>query len=151
MESEVERSLRYGHPLSLILLDVDEFKSYNDRFGHPGGGRGASRQVAQVLSSMARSTDMVARYGGEEFALLLPAADERVALIIAERLRAAIQAAPWPKRAVTASFGVATLREGDQPSCLVTEADEALYRSKEAGRNRVHHADERIEGRFILT
>ena len=149
LASEVARSRNEGHPLSLILLDVDEFKAYNDRFGHPEGDE-ALKEVARALASVARSSDLVARHGGEEFAILLPETDERGARALAERLRAAVQQTPWPKRPVTASFGVATLREGDDAERLVADADEALYRAKRAGRNRVDHADDRDGERFLV-
>ena len=146
LDEEVARSGRNGQPLSLIILDVDEFKSYNDAFGHPEGDE-ALRRVAGVLAAVARTTDLVARYGGEEFAVLLPEADVQAAVQVAERLRAAIEAAPWPKRAITASFGVAALRADDEPKTLIASADAALYESKRAGRNRVSR---RIGGSFQL-
>lgn len=148
LADEVATGLRDGRPLSLILLDVDEFKSYNDRFGHPEGDE-ALRKVAEVLRSIARGTDLVARYGGEEFAVLLPEVDEKGALAVAERLRAAIQGAPWTKRNVTASFGVATWGEEDDADRLVARADAALYQAKKAGRNRVRRVDFPGENRSL--
>ena len=133
---EVSRTTRYGTPLSLILLDVDQFKQYNDSYGHPAGDA-VLMSVANTLQMGARDTDLVARYGGEEFVLILPQTDIEGASAFAERLRAAVERAPWPVRAVTASFGVATLRLAENGSGLITRADEALYQSKAAGRNRV--------------
>ncbi len=139
---EWSRATRYGTPLSLVLLDVDKFKSYNDTFGHQAGDE-VLRQVARVAHSAIRVTDFFARYGGEEFALVLPNTDAEGALVLAERLRAGIEGAPWKERGVTASFGVATL-DGDMKSSddLMRAADEALYGAKERGRNRVLHARE---------
>lgn len=134
---ELTRAKRYGTPLSLLLLDVDRFKSYNDTFGHPAGDE-ALQKIAVVLQSHARESDLAARHGGEEFAVLLPQTDRAGALCVAETLRTSIEEAVWPLRAVTTSIGVATtgaphasVRE------LIEAADEALYRSKSAGRNRV--------------
>jgi diguanylate cyclase (GGDEF)-like protein len=135
---------RMDHPLSLILLDVDHFKSYNDTFGHLAGDD-VLRTVGTLLRGQLRLHDLAARYGGEEFAVLLPATDDAAAQIVAERLREAIASHPWPLRPITASFGVATLAVGDpaSPPDLVAWADRALYASKRAGRNRVT-ADARL-------
>lgn len=139
---EWSRATRYGTPLSLILLDVDKFKSYNDTFGHQAGDE-VLRRVAQAIHAGIRVTDFFARYGGEEFALVLPNTDSQGALILAERLRAAIESVPWKERLVTASFGVATADSEIKTSEeLLRLADEALYAAKERGRNRVLHARE---------
>ena len=131
---------RQGSPLSLIMLDVDHFKQYNDTFGHPAGDR-VLQQVGSTLRSSVRGHDVVARYGGEEFVVLLPATDADEALDVAERLRTAIAGHDWPHRPVTASLGVATSGP-DTPDAatLVDHADRALYHSKEAGRNTITHA-----------
>lgn len=134
---------RKGLPFSLILLDVDEFKSYNDRFGHPAGDE-ALRRVARLISDAARKEDVAARYGGEEFAILLPDTNALGAMAVAERLRKSLEAAPWELRRITASFGLATVRNGGSPEQLVADADAALFRAKRAGRNLVCHADEAI-------
>lgn len=136
---EFDRAARHGHPLSVILLDVDHFKQFNDTFGHPAGDA-VLRDVAAVLQRTARSTDLVARYGGEEFVLVLPDTDRAGALAMAERVRSAVASEPWDRRAITVSVGVSTLT-ADTPDAgsLVQEADVALYRSKQAGRNRVSH------------
>jgi two-component system, cell cycle response regulator len=140
MESQFARYSRQHSPLSLVMLDVDEFKSFNDAFGHPAGDQ-VLREVADVLRTNCRSHDIVARYGGEEFALLLTDADDAVARETAERLRAALEHRGWPHRAVTASFGVATMTgQTCRPDELVQQADQALYHSKRCGRNRVTHA-----------
>ena len=130
-----------GAPLSVMLLDVDRFKSYNDSFGHPAGDD-VLRRVAKILQECTRGTDCVARYGGEEFVVVMPHTDAMGALEVTERVRQGIEKDAWPHRAVTASFGVATLHaDTDSPRELVSAADEALYRSKQAGRNRMSHAD----------
>ncbi len=131
-------------PLSMVMLDVDHFKSYNDRHGHPAGDA-VLCALSDVLGRESRANDLVARYGGEEFALLFPATAAVHALELAERLRAAIEDHPWPLQRVTASLGVATISSPlAQPSSLLTRADRALYHSKGQGRNRVTHFDAMI-------
>jgi diguanylate cyclase (GGDEF)-like protein len=130
---------RQGSPLSLIMLDIDHFKEYNDSFGHPAGDEVLHR-VGTTLRSAVRSQDVVARYGGEEFVVLLPATDENEALEVADRLRRAVASRAWVRRAVTASLGVGTIRAKTAgATALVEQADQALYQSKQAGRNRVTH------------
>jgi diguanylate cyclase (GGDEF)-like protein/PAS domain S-box-containing protein len=139
LEMEFRRSLRYNTPLSLLLLDVDKFKQFNDSFGHLAGD-GVLKEVARILMTNVRVIDFVARYGGEEFVVLLPNTNVEGAMILADRLREKIAGAPWDKRDVTASFGVATLNaEIKEGSELTGLADRALYASKEAGRNRCTH------------
>jgi diguanylate cyclase (GGDEF)-like protein/PAS domain S-box-containing protein len=139
-----DRSVRYGHPLSVVLMDVDHFKAFNDTFGHPAGDA-VLRQVARCLEETARTTDVVARYGGEEFAIILPDTDFAGAMVLAERCRRAVAAVAWDQRLVTVSVGVSTLAPTTaDPAALVREADEALYRSKQAGRNRVNHGSNTI-------
>jgi diguanylate cyclase (GGDEF)-like protein/PAS domain S-box-containing protein len=142
LEMEYRRSLRYNTPLSLMLLDVDKFKQFNDSFGHLAGD-GVLREVAQILMQNVRVIDFVARYGGEEYVVLLPNTGAEGAMILADRLREKIARAPWEQRDVTASFGVATLTdEIKEGSELTGLADRALYVSKENGRNRCTHASE---------
>ncbi len=141
LAEEHARAVRYHQPLSLLLLDVDHFKQYNDAFGHPAGDA-VLRAVAETLGGTARDTDIVARYGGEEFVVILPFTDESGALVIAERIRAAIAAGNWEKRPITVSVGVGTLSlDTPTPDSLTACADGALYQSKEAGRNRVTHGN----------
>lgn len=129
-------------PLSLLILDVDHFKSYNDEFGHAAGDE-ILRTVAGILQDGMREHDMVARYGGEEFAVLMPATDAAECRSPAERLRAAVADYPWPDRPVTVSIGAAsTTSTTPSVSALLNEADQALYRSKRAGRNRLTHFDQ---------
>ena len=137
LTEEYDRAARFGRPLSLLLMDVDHFKMFNDSFGHPAGDD-VLKTVARTLVTTARITDFVARYGGEEFVIILPDTDIAGAMVVAERCRRAIAAVSWRERAVTVSVGVST-RTGDtaEAADLVKQADEALYRSKAAGRNRV--------------
>ena len=137
LEQEWVEAVRYGIPLSVLLMDVDQFKAYNDTHGHPAGDE-VLRQVGRILQDCARDSDFVARYGGEEFVVVLPHTDLAGAATLAERYRSVIEAAAWPHRSVTASFGIASATLATPgPSTLIAEADAALYRSKEAGRNRV--------------
>jgi diguanylate cyclase (GGDEF)-like protein/PAS domain S-box-containing protein len=141
LEEEVARAHRYQTPLALLMLDADNFKQYNDTFGHPAGD-GALKQIAQCLTACARPSDFVARYGGEEFAVILSNTDAEGAQAFAERMRRAIEDAPWPHRVLTISVGVAALDEkiGDCVK-LLAAADQALYVAKRAGKNRVSLAD----------
>ena len=135
LHEEVERALRYNTPLSMLMVDVDRFKSYNDAFGHPAGDT-VLRKVAEILQTSSRVHDFAARYGGEEFAVILTEADNQSAIATAERLRAAIEGAVWSERQVTASFGVATLIPALHDTAgLIAQADTALYASKRNGRN----------------
>lgn len=136
-------SRRSRRPLSLVLLDVDRFKMFNDDFGHQAGDA-VLRGVTAALSGVCRNGDLVARYGGEEFAVLLKDADASVARVVVERLRKAIEGYHWEFRAVTASFGVATLTDGVSREELIESADRALYASKGSGRNRYTHADDLV-------
>ena len=137
---EVNQARRYGTPLSVLLLDVDFFKAYNDTFGHPAGDE-VLRRLAAVIRGQGRDTDFFARYGGEEFIVILPLTDAAGALVLAERLRAVVEATEWPERGVTASLGAATLlADMTDEDALVSAADQALYAAKTAGRNCVLHA-----------
>jgi diguanylate cyclase (GGDEF)-like protein len=135
---------RQAIPLSLVLLDVDHFKKFNDEFGHPAGDQ-TLRDVGAVLKEHCREHDTAARYGGEEFALVLLGAGQPEACDVAERIRSAMVDRAWPHRPVTASFGVATADPGMRDaSALVEEADQALYRSKRRGRNCVTPHDHEL-------
>ncbi len=139
LDFEFQRAMRYSMPMSLMLLDVDHFKQFNDTFGHLAGDE-VLKTVAMVLQDNARGVDFVARYGGEEFVVILPHADEKSSLAIGERLRAAIEGVVWPLSRVTASIGLSTLMPGmTTASDLIAMSDRALYHSKTAGRNRVTH------------
>ncbi len=148
LEQEWLRSARDGNILSLILIDIDHFKAYNDNYGHQGGDE-CLRKVARTLdATLKRAGDVVARYGGEEFAVVLPDTDLNGAALIAERLRASVDALGLTHAHskttdhVTISLGVAGIvpRDGGNPADLVKMADEALYEAKESGRNRLRVA-----------
>jgi len=140
LRTELERSLRYKHPLSLLMLDVDNFKEINDRFGHQRGDE-VLRYLARVLQQQSRPSDHLARYGGEEFVLLLPEIDHAGAMASAERIRRAVveQSAAvvdGEKILTTVSIGVATFPNHAQSAEeLIRRADEAMYLAKHAGRN----------------
>ena len=136
MQSEVYRAVRYARPLSFIMLDIDHFKRFNDRYGHQRGDE-ALEMVAKVLADTARESDTAYRFGGEELSVLCRETDIAGATELAERLRAAIERRMEPE-GVTASFGVAAVDpEVSSPEELVEAADRALYEAKAAGRNRV--------------
>ncbi len=136
LQAEVSRALRYRRNLSLILLDIDHFKQYNDRFGHLVGDE-ALRRLAEILKRNTRDVDVVARYGGEEFAIILPETTLQQAAIHAERIRAAVEEHRFRDR-FTVSLGVAAFGKGkERGEELVLMADQALYRAKAEGRNRV--------------
>jgi diguanylate cyclase (GGDEF)-like protein len=150
LETEWRRARRLGYTLTIIMADIDNFKKYNDTFGHVEGDE-CLRMVARTLKSgLHRAGDMAARYGGEEFTLLLPMAKEGQAAKIADDMRARVAALKishqrnGPTGVVTISMGVASLVPvGDLTSRdLLTMADRALYRAKELGRNRVSCASE---------
>ena len=138
LETEARRANRTRRPLSLALLDVDHFKSVNDRHGHPAGDA-ALREVAAVLREVTRGGDVLGRFGGEEFAVLMPETSIAQAEQAAERLRAAIERRPmpFPGGRVTVSTGVALLAGGEGGDQLVSRADAALYEAKAGGRNLV--------------
>ena len=140
LDHELSRTTRFSSPLSLVMLDVDHFKGYNDTFGHPAGDL-VLAQLGNLLREQVREVDTAARYGGEEFALLLPQTDLGGALALGERVRYAVECAQWAHRKVTVSVGVATLRKGGDVEGLIREADDALYCSKKEGRNRVSHSE----------
>jgi two-component system cell cycle response regulator len=132
---------RSNRSYSVMLLDVDLFKQYNDTFGHPEGDD-VLKIVGQILMETTRRADLVARYGGEEFVMLLPDTDSAGAEIMGDRVRKAIEAYDWKLRPITVSVGVATLDEKTAgPSNLVDAADKALYAAKRCGRNFVVHAN----------
>lgn len=136
---ETARALRYGAPLSLVMLDVDNFKSYNDSFGHQEGDYVLQR-IGAILPGHIEEIAVAARYGGEEFALILPGTSAEIALQIAETVRREIEQTRWPRREVTASLGVASLcPELPGEKALIAAADAALYAAKKVGRNRVWH------------
>ena len=156
LETEVSRSTRSGAPLSLLMIDVDRFKSYNDLYGHQAGDE-VLKAVGQCLkAALKRPADLAARYGGEEFVAILPDTDEDGAFFIAESFREpdaflglrafreglktlAIPHQGSDKKVITASVGIAVTSRQDPiaPAELLHRADEALYTAKHAGRDRV--------------
>ncbi len=134
---ELERSRRYGLPLSVVMLDLDHFKRVNDTWGH-GAGDQVLVGVARIVETNVRDSDSVGRLGGEEFMVLAPGTPGRGAIQLAEKLRALVAATPLgPAGLVTGSFGVAELRPGETAEALQARADQALYAAKNGGRNRV--------------
>ncbi len=143
LESEVKRAARYERALSLVLIDIDHFKRFNDRHGHLAGDRALAR-VARTLAERSRTHDLAARYGGEEFAVLLPETGAEGAALFAEKIRVALEGMVIDADAddvLTASVGVATLGARPVAADLVAAADERLYEAKDAGRNRVCAGD----------
>jgi diguanylate cyclase (GGDEF)-like protein len=142
LDREYSRAIRYGHPLSVIIMDVDHLKEVNDTLGHPAGDL-VLQQVSSLLCQSVRQADVVTRYGGDEFALLLPETSLEQAMILAERLRVAVQQqVPVTLQHglnLTISLGLATLEENGACSkeTLVRRADDALLYAKSRGRNRV--------------
>jgi diguanylate cyclase (GGDEF)-like protein len=141
LPEELQRARRYRHQLSLVMLDIDHFKKFNDTHGHQAGNL-ALQHLVRVLQDTVRETDMVARYGGEEFAIILPETTKRLAHELAARVRANIEASPvvinGNDHRITVSLGLATFpRDVNNWQALVECADQALYRSKQEGRNRV--------------
>ena len=146
LDRELERSRRFDTPLGLVMLDIDDFKQVNDSYGHQQGDA-VLAQVASVLRGLSRDLDAPARYGGEELAVVLSQTDAEGAVLLAERMREAIEALKVPRigaggsLSVTASFGVASVPDtaADRDS-LIAAADAALYRAKRTGKNRVERA-----------
>jgi diguanylate cyclase (GGDEF)-like protein len=134
---ELARAERYDSSMAVILTDVDKFKAVNDSFGHQAGDT-VLQEFAAILLGEARNTDIVGRWGGEEFLILCPETDAEAAITLAERMRASVAAHGFPVAGnQTSSFGVTAFRSGDTEAALVKRADDALYRAKNSGRNRV--------------
>jgi diguanylate cyclase len=143
LDTAVNEASPSAEPLCLLIIDIDNFKSFNDTYGHQTGDQ-VLRLVAMTLKSNIMANDLAARYGGEEFVAILTSTDMEGAVIIAENIRQAIQSKQLLKRStneklgrITASFGVAAFRAGDTPGTLIERADRCLYAAKRAGRNRV--------------
>jgi diguanylate cyclase (GGDEF)-like protein len=147
LDAELERQRRFGTEVGLVMLDIDDFKQINDTYGHQQGDL-VLIEVARALRNLSRDIDEPARYGGEEMAVILPQTDVAGAELLAERMRAAVEALRIDRLdgdgelQVTASFGVASLpHNAHDKAGLIAEADAALYRAKRAGKNRVARAE----------
>lgn len=145
LNEELRRARRYGHPLAVLMADIDHFKRINDQHGHPGGDQ-VLVDVARAFRQCTRETDIVGRYGGEEFCLVFPETDAAGALCVAERVRQQVEETPvrWGTAdiGVTLSGGVACFPEhGNTVEALIRAADAALYRAKAGGRNRIARAE----------
>ena len=137
---ELSRSYREKTAFTVLMADVDEFKKYNDAFGHPAGDE-VLKRVANILLSCTRAVDCTARYGGEEFAVLLTGTSGDEALEVAERIRSRVAESAFPGRKITLSIGMAEFpQDGFTADVVVSNADEALYEAKRGGRNRVVRA-----------
>ena len=139
LKEELERKVRYGGSLSLVMFDVDKFKHINDEFGHAEGDA-VIKHLAEILTAQVRKMDVAARYGGDEFAVILPQVEEGAAYIFAERLRQRVeQKTQSSAYTVTISVGVAGCAEGETISseALLKKTDEQLYNAKKSGRNKV--------------
>ena len=135
LAKEQARSRRHKHPFSILMVDIDHFKRFNDAHGHQAGDD-LLRSVAGLLRDFIRRCDVAVRYGGEEFLILLTETDSKGAVCFAEKLRSAIEG--MPRKTVTVSIGAASFPEhGDDMESIIREADAALYRCKRKGRNQV--------------
>jgi len=143
LELEVDRSNRYNNPLSLLLMDIDHFKDYNDAYGHLEGNKVLVR-IGQIIRSLLRKMDSAYRYGGEEFTVILPETNGQEAKTVAERINAAIELeAYYPGPGIEASItisisiGVTEYDPREDIKSFISRSDKAIYKSKLAGRNRV--------------
>jgi diguanylate cyclase (GGDEF)-like protein len=141
LQSEIDRSIRYNHPLSLLLMDIDNFKHYNDTYGHLEGDKVLS-SLGSVVQERLRRTDSAYRYGGEEFTVILPVTEREEALNVAERIRKGFEAeifSPKPNEEVhiTVSIGASQYIHGEKIESFIKKADKAMYAAKDQGKNRV--------------
>lgn len=141
LKNEIERTNRYDHSLSLLILDLDNFKYYNDHYGHAAGDEILTK-IGKILQSSLRKSDSAYRYGGEEFAVILPETKGDEAAHFAERIRQGIEKHAIviqldKNLSVTASIGIAQYQKGEQTSAFVKRADENMYAAKKQGKNRV--------------
>lgn len=141
LKDEINRCRRYQTPLSLLLLDIDYFKKYNDNYGHLEGNK-VLNALGSTIQTCLRSMDTAYRYGGEEFTVLLPQTTSDEAVTVAKRIKKSVAKLPFKPKDdkiahITVSIGVAEYRHGDTSEAFVKQADQAMYASKENGRNRV--------------
>jgi diguanylate cyclase len=140
LEHEIGEWQQHGNTLLLAMLDLDHFKSINDNYGHLAGDK-VLKIIATVLRKRLRGTDFIARFGGEEFVVLLPGTVPAVGVKLLESLRAAIEACPFhfkgERVTITVSMGLTAFKSGEQSDLVLKRADQALYRAKNAGRNRI--------------
>jgi diguanylate cyclase (GGDEF)-like protein len=148
LSQEFHRAKRYREPMALIMIDIDNFKSYNDSHGHPKGDF-LLKKIVEVIQNNTRTSDILARYGGEEFAIILPSTDLRGGIVTAEKIRTIVEEYDFPGGStqplgrITVSTGVAAYPENvvSLPDLLEC-ADKALYQAKNGGRNRVCHFEQ---------
>jgi diguanylate cyclase (GGDEF)-like protein len=137
MHVEIQKASRYNHTLSIIMLDIDHFKDYNDRFGHLEGNK-ALKEIARILKKETRDTDLVARFGGEEFCIIVHEVKQDGAAVFARRLLSEVAQNKFYGRKITLSGGVAVFpKDGQTVGELIKKADEFLYKAKKQGRNRI--------------
>ena len=140
LRRELRRAGRYQQELALVMIDVDNLKAYNDRNGHMRGSL-LLRELAGLFAQQVRSFDIVAKYGGDEFSLILPQTDRAGGMVVAERMRAVVEAHAFPLAApgqITVSSGVAMFpQDAEDPIRLIQASDRCLYLAKRNGRNRV--------------
>jgi diguanylate cyclase (GGDEF)-like protein len=137
IDMELKRYARYAKVVSLMMIDIDDFKGLNDRYGHQEGDR-ILAMIGKLIDGATRESDICCRYGGEEFAVILPSTDASEAGTLADRLRATLAKSLPGGRRVTVSIGVASSGENTETSAaLVEKADAALYQAKRSGKNRV--------------
>ncbi len=146
LEKEVERSRRYGTDISVLMIDVDNFKIYNDTYGHMAGDM-ALRKIADAIKSSVRKLDIVARYGGEEFAVILPETNQAGAVSLAERIKNSVSSINFSPEEdefvrLTVSIGVCSMKNGElSPDKFISRADDAAYLAKKTGKNKICVAD----------
>ena len=140
LQTEINRSKRYGSALSIIIMDIDHFKSINDQHGHQEGDE-VLRQVASILKKNTRKVDFTGRWGGEEFLIICPETTQDQAFTLAEKMRTHLEQSDKNKYSITASFGTAAYQTGMKESEFINNADQALYKAKENGRNRVERTE----------
>jgi diguanylate cyclase (GGDEF)-like protein len=152
IDSEINRALRHGAPMSLLMLDIDHFKRINDTWGHPAGDQ-VLQSIGRLLRESCRVYDVPGRYGGEEFCIVLPETKPVNTTVVAERIRRRLEetalACGDGSVVVTASMGIAGMEQDSQgdvlsPAALIERADRALYAAKSRGRNRVETWDEQL-------